>query len=163
MHRELKMHLTKKFVNLAVRILSCFIPKAEATFPQTRMTQKVFERFFTAYRTEVHAGRFDGVPWQTIKGLRDKNFMRLLQLSEKLLVYLGENDRYYRQWLGYAFLLATEETGKQLVTLTYGDCLELCRIQWDFNLEGAFPPEYFEAHKGEFLNMVLANFLSNLA
>jgi hypothetical protein len=157
------MHLTKKFVNLAVRLLNRLIPEAEPTFPQTHMAENVFERFLKAYKLEVYAGRFDDVPWQTIRGLRDKNFLRLLQLSRKILLYLGENDRYYRQWLGYAFLLAAEETQKQLVTLTYGDCLEFCRVQWDFNLEGAFPPEYFEAHKGEFLNMVLANFLSNLA
>jgi len=162
-HRELKMHLTKKFVNLAVRMLNRLVPEAEPTFPQTRMAEHVFQRILKAYRVEVYAGRFDDVPYQTIKGLKDKNFMLLLLLTRRILLYFGENDRYYRQWLGYAFLLATEETQKQLGNLTYGDCLELCRVQWDFNLEGAFPAEYFEAHKGEFLNMVLANFLGNLA
>jgi hypothetical protein len=162
-HRDLKMHLTKKFVNLAVRILNKLVPEAESTFPQTRMAEHVFQRLFKAYRIEAYCGRFDDVPYQPISALKDKNFMRLLLLTRKILLYLGENDRYYRQWLGYAFLLVTEETGKQLEALTYDDCLELCRVQWDFDLTGAFPPEYFEAHKPQFLDMVLANFLTNLA
>jgi hypothetical protein len=104
MHAGLKMHLTKKFVNLAVLILNRLVPVAKPTYPQTRMIGKVFMRLNKAYRTEVYAGRFDDVPYQTLNGLRDSNFQRLLGLSQKLLVYLGENDRYYRQWLDLAML-----------------------------------------------------------
>jgi hypothetical protein len=163
MNRELKMCLTKKLVNFAVRILDKLIPKAEATYPQTQMIEHVFKKLSRAYAVEVYAGRFDDVPYQTLSNLKDRNFQQFLNLSEKLLVYLGENDRYYRQWLGYALLLAEDEVKAELERLSMEDFLTLTKAQWEFNMLGAFPKEYFMAHKQDFLNILLANFLTNLA
>jgi len=163
MNRELKMCLTKKFVNLAVRVLNKLVPDAKATYPQTLMTDNMFKRLFKAYQIEAYAGRFDDKPYKQLQELKDKNFMRFLCLSRKILVYLGENDRYYRQWLGYALLLARDEVKAQLERLTMEDFLRLTKAQWDFDMRGAFPKEYFTAHKQEFLNIVLTNFLTNLA
>jgi hypothetical protein len=163
MNKELKLCLTKKFVNFAVRILDKLIPKAEATHPQTQMIEHMFKKLSRAYRTEVYAGRFDGVPCQTLNNLKDRNFQRFLNLSENLLVYLGENDRYYRQWLGYALLLAEDEVKAELERLSMEDFLRLTKAQWEFDMRGAFPKEYFMIHKQEFLNILLANFLTNLA
>ena len=163
MNKELKLCLTKKFVNFAVRILDKLVPDAKATHPQTLMTDNMFKRLFKAYQIEAYAGRFDDKPYKQLQELKDKNFMRFLCLSRKILVYLGENDRYYRQWLGYALLLARDEVKAQLERLTMEDFLRLTKAQWDFDMKGAFPKEYFTAHKQEFLNIVLANFLTNLA
>jgi len=163
MNKELKLCLTKKFVNFAVRILDKLIPKAEATHPQTQMIERMFKKLNNAYAVEVYAGRFDDVPLQTLRSLKDRNFQRFLNLSEKLLVYLGENDRYYRMWLGYALLLAGDEVKAELERLSMEDFLRLTEAQWEFNMRGAFPKEYFDAHKQDFLNILLANFLTNLA
>jgi len=162
MDRELRMHLTKKFVNLAARILLPLVPTSKASYPQTRMAEDVFARLFKAYRTEVYAGRFDGVPHQTVKSLRDKNFLHLLQLAEKLLVYLGEEDRYYRQWLGLAFLLMHGEVQHTHDGLSFEDFLSLTKKQWLLDYQGAVSHEYFNSHKIDFLNIVLTDFLVNL-
>jgi len=162
MDRWLKLHLTKRFVNLAVRLLNTLIPAAEPTYPQTKIVDNVFRKLFKAYKTEVYAGRFDDVPYQSMLKLHDRNFQRFLELSEKLLVYMSETDRYYRQWLGLAMLLTQAEVEKQLQNLSFPDFLALAESQWDMSFKGAVPREHFEAHKKEFQYIVLANFLMNL-
>lgn len=162
MDKWIKLHLRKKAVNLAVFVLNRLMPEARATYPQTRMVQHVFTKLNRAYRTEAYAGRFDDIPYQTLASLKDRNFQRLLQLAQKLLVYFGEDDRYYRMWLGFAMLLVKGEVNAELEKLSFEDCLTLTKTQWDFDLQGAVPKEYFDAHKEDFLNIVLANFLMNL-
>jgi hypothetical protein len=163
MDRQLRMHLTKKLVNSAVRVLNRLIPEEKATFPQTVMTDNVFKRLFEAYKIEAYCGRFDEIPYKQLPSLKDKNFMRFLTLSRKLLLYLGENDRYYRAWLGYAFILAAEEKQKFMENLTYKNCFQLIERQWELDVKGVVPPEHFHAHKDLFCDMVLADFLVNLA
>jgi hypothetical protein len=138
------------------------MPEMKPTYPQTVIVQKVFDQLDEAYETEVRAGRFDDMPYQTLDGLKDRNFQRLLQLSRKLLVYFSEDDRYYRQWLGLAMLLVRKELGHRLETLSFEECRWLVFSQWHFDLRGAVSEEYFNAHREDFLNMVLANFLMNL-
>jgi len=163
MHKELKLCLTKKFVNFAVRILGRLVPEAKATYPQTLMTDNMFKRLVKAYQIEAYAGRFDDIPYKQLPELKDKNFMRFLIFSRKILVYLGENDRYYRMWLGYALLLAEDEVKAELERLSMEDFLTLTEAQWEFNMQDAFPKEYFMTHKRDLLNILLANFLTNLA
>jgi len=145
-----------------VRVLNGIIPEVKPTYPQTQMIEHVFQKLNNAYEAEVHAGRFDDVPWQKISALKDRNFQRLLQLSQKLLVYFSEDDRYYRQWLGAAMLLVRKKLNIWLETLSFEEFQALVWDQWQFDTRGAVPREYFDAHKEDFLNMVLANFLMNL-
>lgn len=126
------------------------------------MIDHVFQKLNNAYETEVRAGRFDDVPYQTLNALKDRNFQRLLQLSRKLLVYFSEDDRYYRQWLGLAMLLVVDEVRRARDSLSLEGFERLVWEQWQFDMKGAVPEEYFNAHKEDFLNMVLANFLMNL-
>jgi hypothetical protein len=157
------MLFTKKLVNFAVRIFGWLIPDAKPSYPQTMMTDNVFKRLFEAYRIEAYCGRFDEIPYQQLPDLKDKNFMRLLSLTRRLLVYLGENDRYYRAWLGYAFILVSEEKQKFMESLTYKNCFEQLERQWELDVKGVVPPEHFQAHKDIFSDIVLADFLVNLA
>ena len=162
MDKWAKLHWRKRILNLAVRILNKLIPEREAFCPQTQMVSHLFDRLNRAYKQEVAAGRFDDVPWQTLGSLKDRHFQRLLQLSEKLLIYFGEEDRYYRQWLGFAMLIVQDEVKAELRGLSLEVFENLVLSQWQFDMSGAVPMEYFNAHKEDFLNMVLANFLMNL-
>lgn len=157
-----KLHWRKNILNFAVRILNHFMPDMKPTYPQTLMIQNVFEKLNRAYETEVLAGRFDDIPYQTLANLKDRNFQRLLELSRKLLVYFSEDDRYYRQWLGLAIILVKRELAAGLNEFSFDHFLNLVQTQWQFDMRGAVPEEYFNAHKEDFLNMVLANFLMNL-
>jgi hypothetical protein len=44
----------------------------------------------------------------------DGNFMRLFRVSSKILLNVSERDRYYRAWLGLAYVLAMQEYSNQL-------------------------------------------------
>jgi hypothetical protein len=157
-----KLHWRKNFVNFAVSVLNRLMPELKPTYPQTLIVQKVFDQLDKAYETEVIAGRFDDVPYQTLDSLKDRNFQRILQLSRKLLIYFSEDDRYYRQWLGFAMLLVRKELSTWLEFLDLQAFEQLVLDQWQFDVRGAVSEEYFDAHKEDFLNMVLANFLMNL-
>ena len=159
----LKLHLTKTFFNIGIRILSKLVPEVRvATYPQTQMIANVSEKLENALKIEVAMGMFDGVKYQTLDRLKDRNFQRLLKLSVKVLLYFSETDRYYRQWLGLFMLLVSNEVDAELEKLSFKDFLALMEIQWEMNMHGAVPKEFFEAHKKEFLTMVLANYLMNL-
>jgi hypothetical protein len=163
MDRWLKLHIFKTFFNFSVRVLGALTPKVEATWPQSKIVSNVFAKLYRAHEVEAFCGRFDDVPYQSLARLKDKNFLRTLQLTEKLLLYLGEMDRYYRQWLGLAFLLTEDELKKHRESMTYESFLDLVKAQWEFDMTGAFPREFFNAYKDEFQKILLANFLINIA
>ena len=58
------------------------------------------------YRLDCVQGVFGAKP--------DGNFERLLRVCSKILMDVSERDRYYRAWLGLAFVLAMEEYFDQL-------------------------------------------------
>lgn len=163
MDKWLKLHLFKSFLNACVRVLNLIVPKAEPTWPQSNIVSNVYARMYRAYAVEAYCGRFDDVPYQSPKTVQDKNFLRVLQLGEKLLYYLGEMDRYYRQWLGLALLLAEDELAGARLNMTYEGFLESVRAQWEFDMRGAFPREFFDAHKDVFMRILLANSLTNIS
>jgi hypothetical protein len=162
--RWLKLHLFKTFLNRCVQVLNLIVPRAKPTWPQSKIISNVYDRMYHAYAVEAYCGRFDDIPYQTIKSVRDKNFLRVLELSEKLLYYLGEMDRYYRQWLGLALLLAEDELEQARLATTYEGFLQSVRAQWDgFDMQGAFPKEYFQAHREGFMQILLSNSLAHIA
>jgi hypothetical protein len=164
MDRELKMHLVKRFVNLAVRFLDLIIPHARVCTPQSRMINHVFDRLDKVFRCEVYSGAIDDVPGQRLSNLKDRNFQRLLMVSRKLLTYFSENDRYYRQWLGLGMLLVEDEVKTELSRLSFEDFIVIMEVWWEMNLKGlSFLKARFEEDKSTFLNMALANYFMNLA
>jgi hypothetical protein len=158
-----ELALRKRIFNLGVRILNILIPESSASYPQSIMIVNVSEKLNKAFKTEVYCGLFDGAPHQTLTLLKDRNFQRFLNLSRKLLVYFSENDRYYRSWLGLFMLLVSDEVDAELAKLSFEDFLTLVKLQWETNMKGAVPREYFNEHKKDLLNMVLANYLMNIS
>ena len=162
MDKWLKLHVIKKLLNLGVATLNRLLPDREPKFPQTQMLEGIYREFFRAYRVEAFCGSFDDVPCQTLKGLKDRHFLNLLALSRKVLFYLGDMDRYYRQWLGLFFLLVHDEIDMQQRNMTFEGFLASTWAQWNFDMHGAFSREYFEKNKRLFQEILLANNLCNL-
>jgi hypothetical protein len=158
-----KLHIWKTFLNFAVRFLNRLIPDTKPQYPQTQLLENVYGKLLKAYAIEAYCGRFDDVPYQTIEALKDKNFLNVLELSRKVLFYLGDMDRYYRQWLGLFFLLIQDELNAQKENMTHEEFFKLVKAQWEFDMTGAFPEEHFNAHKDEFQKILLSNSLSNVA
>jgi hypothetical protein len=161
LHKELKEHLLKQVINLCMRVIDKIVPEPRARYPQTKMVKHVFQQLFNAYCLEVWGGRFDDVPHQTLKGLQDKNFLHFLSATRKILLYVGENDRYYRAWIGLAFIAAKEEYGRALMRLTQEEFRSSHLEMWEWT---PLPlcDSYFEGNKSEFLEMMLTGHLSNL-
>ena len=161
MRSELKLHFFKKLVNFCMRIIDRLLPDVKPYYPQTKMAEHVFQQLFHVYRLEVYQGMYDDVPGQTIGGLRDRNFQHYLSATRKILLFLGENDRYYRAWIGLAFKLAKEEYDRAAVELTQDEFLRSYDEQWELRFSRVHPG-YFTSQKSEFLDMMLACHLPNL-
>ena len=164
MDKWVKLHIRKQFINLAVHILNAFLPEREPINPQTKILESVYTKMMRAYEVEAYCGRFDDVPYQTMNALKDKNFLRLMGFSKKLLIYLGDVDRYYRMWLGLFMILVQAELNQQQEWLGPSEAMHLINQQWDYGL-----PEsdvtfltYFAEHQEMALQTVLANHLTNL-
>lgn len=149
-------------MNLAVRILNRALPEQRPQYPQTELLEDVYGKLFQAYRLEAYSGRFDDVPYQMLKTLKDRHFLNILELSRKFLIYLGDTDRYYRQWLGLFFLLIHDAVDAQQQGMQFEEFLTSIRAQWEFDMRGAFGKEHFLENKRAFQELMLANSLYNL-
>jgi hypothetical protein len=161
MHTELKLHLFKKLINFCMKILDNVLPESEPYYPQTKMLDRVFKHFFNVYVLEVWCGRFDDVSHQCISNLKDRNFQHFLSVSRKALLFIAENDRYYRAWIGLAFIAVKEEYAHALKELSRDEFQRSHLEQWELEFKSV-SERYFEAYKTEFLDMLLSANLSNL-
>jgi hypothetical protein len=161
MRSDLKLHLLKKFVNLGMHLLDRILPDSRPYYPQTRMLEHTFQRLFNAYILEIWGGRFDDVAHQSIHELKDRNFQHFLSVARKTLLFISENDRYYRAWVGLFFVAAKEEYERALRNLSLEEFQRSHLEQWEINFP-VVKQAYFEADKPEFLEMLLTANLSNL-
>jgi hypothetical protein len=164
MDKWLKLNLVKRFVNIAVRMLNRAVPVKQPTYPQTKALAEIYVNMYKAFSVETYCGRFDDVPFQKIASLKDKNFLHVLQFTEKLLTYLGEMDRYYRAWLGLSLLLAADQVKEVTSSLDYLETLQSIRAQWNYPLQPSFiPKEHFDGHRRDFLEIDWTFGLSDMA
>jgi hypothetical protein len=144
-----------------MRVIDKLVPEPKARYPQTKMIKHVFQELFNAYCLEVWGGRFDDVPHQTLKRLEDRNFLTFLSATRKILLYVGENDRYYRAWIGLAFVTVKEEYERALKSLSRDEFIREYSSQWELEFK-SIPESHFQLHKSDFLDMMLTAHLSNL-
>jgi len=109
-----------------MRVLDRFLSERSATFPQTQIMEAMFKRMFQAYHLEVSQGVFKEIG----KFEGDGNFLRMLNVSRKLLLAISEDDRYYREWIGLLILLASQEYADWLAKITPAEIKFWCRAQW---------------------------------
>ena len=158
MNANIRLRLIKYLVNIPVRILDRLIPEKEPTFPQTQLIDVMYRRMFQAYRLEQSQGVFK----ETSNFNGDRNFERLLRLSGKVLTIIGEDDRYYREWIGLVILLAHEEYLNWLNTLTPQQIKYWCHAQW-YGSPDCLSDSFIERRKKEFAPDVLAYYLYMLS
>jgi len=109
-----------------VRLLDRFLPERQPAFPQTVIVDRMFEPKFQAYNLE----RAQSVFREKSAALEDGNFLRLLRTSRKLLLAIGNDDRYYREWLGLLVILASEEYQRWLAEVSPAEIKKWFRAQW---------------------------------
>ncbi len=158
MHRDLKLHFLKQLVNWPVRVLDRFLTfPREAEFPQTKMLLHAYASMVKMYGYDVAAGSFTEK-----NGLPDGNFERLLRVSVKVLARVSEDDRYYRAWLGFIFILAESEYERFVSKVTPDELRKFCQRQWLYDLR-LIPDAVLLESKRDFAEVVLCDYLGNLA
>lgn len=151
MNRELRMIFLKALVNVPLRIVDKIVPEPQsAAYPQTQLLLRTYNRMLKVYERDCQQGFFDAKP--------DGNFERLLRVSWKVLSKLSEDDRYYRAWLGFAFILAHDEIMHSGYSVK--ELKNFIRDHWGLDIE-FLPDAYVNANKEEFLELALTNCLSN--
>ena len=161
MRTELKLHFLKKLVNFAMGFIDRMLADSTPRYPQTKMLEHMFQRLFNVYLLEVYCGRFDDVSRQSLDGLKDRNFQHFLSVARKSLLFIGENDRYYRAWIGLAFITAKEEYEKELERLSREEFQRSHLEQWELGFK-CVSEGHFQEEKAQFLEMLLSAHLSNL-
>ena len=155
LNREFKLWFLKLLVNLPMHVFDRFLKfPAESEFPQSRMLMNVYGKMMKTYQLDCVQGVFGAVP--------DRNFERLLRVSAKVLVNISESDRYYRAWLGLAFVLAREEYLAGLARLEAQDLIFEIRRQWLSDLS-FLKEKQIESDLEGFYEYALCNYLGNLA
>jgi hypothetical protein len=153
--RELRLWFLKLLVNLPVRLLDRFLKfPAKAEFPQSQMLLNTYRKMMKTYQLDCIQGVFGSVP--------DRNFERLLRVGAKVLVGISESDRYYRAWLGLAFVLAREEYLAQLERSVPADLIFEIKRQWLSDLSFLQERQILLDLEG-FYQYAICNYLSNLA
>ncbi len=92
----------------------------------------------------------------------DGNFERLLRVSSKILLNVSEGDRYYRAWLGLAYVLAMKEYFDQLEGAEPKALVFEIKRQWLSDLS-FLKEKQIESDLEGFLEYALCNYLGNLA
>ena len=155
MNREFKLWFLKLLVNLPMRVFDRFLKfPAKAEFPQSKMLLDVYGKMMKTYQLDCIQGVFGAVP--------DGNFERLLRVSAKVLTSLSESDRYYRAWLGLAFVLAREEYLTQLAKSDPAKLVFEIHRQWLSDLSFLSEKQINSDLEG-FYEYAICNYLGNLA
>jgi hypothetical protein len=153
MHRDLRLILLKRLVNIPLRIVDRLLlePKA-AKYPQTKMLNGMYARMLKVYCLDCFQGTFGAKP--------DGNFHRLLKVGWKVLARICEDDPYYRKWVGLAVLLCSDEFAKM------DKDPEVLKRQvkemWHMNIDSlsdGFAAEFAD----DLAELVLCDYLCNLA
>jgi hypothetical protein len=138
-----------------MRVLDRFLcfPK-QPKYPQTKMLLSTYSQMMKVYRLDCAQGVFGVKP--------DGNFERLLRVSSKILLNVSESDRYYRAWLGLAFVLAREEYLAELAKSEPADLIFEIKRQWLSDLSFLKEKQIKSDLEG-FYEYALCNYLGNLA
>jgi hypothetical protein len=155
LNRELKLHFLKQIVNVPFFILDKFLKFPEKPkYPQTKMLLNTYVQMMKAYRLDCMQGVFGVKP--------DGNFERMLRVSSKILLNISEKDRYYRAWLGLAYVLAMKQYLNQLEAAEPKNLVFEIKRQWLSDLS-FLPEKAIESDLEGFLEYALSNYLGNLA
>lgn len=153
MREELRMHLFKRLINLAVRFMLKLAPEPPpARYPSSKALQRTFDTLFAVYRIENEQHKIYG----------DRNFGNLLLFSYRALMFLSEKDRYYRMWLAFIMLRIEEEIALERASMTLEELKRLQVEQWEIPIFDIVTPEHFIRFRKRLFEMVTANTLPNL-
>jgi hypothetical protein len=153
MHRDLRLILLKRLVNIPLRIVDKLLPEPKtAKYPQTKMLNGMHARMLKVYCLDCFQGTFGAKP--------DGNFHRLLKVGWKVLARICEDDPYYRKWVGLAVLLAAEEFAN--MDRSPEVLKRQIKEMWHMNLDN-LSEKFAAGFADDLAELVLCDYLCNLA
>lgn len=143
---DLKMHLLKRLINsVAPKVLS-MAKGVKAETPQSKLIERVWARLEDVLKKEVQTGCFD-----------DDNFKVLLRSVKEALIFLCENDKYYKRWLGLMAFFLSEELTKMKSEFDFKQALAMTVRPLGLK------KEEFERHKEALFEVYLTGYLYGMA
>jgi hypothetical protein len=155
---DLKLRFFKYLINIPLKIIDKLVSFPRAPhYAQTVMVMDTYATLKKVYAFEVAGGTF-----KEKNGKADGNFERMITVSAKILAQVCERDRYYRSWVGLAFLLAAQEGARFTAKADPEDLKRLIREQWllDFDF---LPNSDVLAFRTQLAELALCAHLGNLA
>jgi len=143
---DFKMKLLKESINFIARRVHRLSSGVQPKTPQSQLILRVWARLEDGLIKEVQTGCFN-----------DKNFRNLLESTKQALIFLCENDRYYKRWLGLLSMFLTEEVLREKRDFTYEQAL-LCSARPMMLTE-----EEFEKHKDSLFENYMTGYLYGLS
>jgi len=144
--QDFKMHLLKQTIKFIVPRVLRLSSGVQAKTPHSELIFRVWERLEAVVTREVQTGCWN-----------DSNFRGLLQATKQALIFLCENDRYYKRWLGLLAMFLTEEVLREKREFTYEKALKC----------GARPMmltrEEFEKHRDSLFENYLTGYLYGIS
>ena len=113
-----KLALVKRAVNSYVPGIINMVPRVEPKRPVSKLTRRLFGLLREAVK--LHPERF----------YADKNFPRLLDALEKLLVFIAEEDGHYAGWLAEAMLLLHDIVEEERLRFPEGEAGDIAFYRW---------------------------------
>jgi hypothetical protein len=155
---DLKLRFFKYLINIPLKIIDKLVSFPRAPhYAQTVMVMDTYAALKKVYDFEVAGGIFTEK-----NGASDGNFERLITVAAKLMAQVCERDRYYRSWIGLAFLLAEQEAAGFTASAEPAVLKRLIKEQWLLNLDFV-PDAHVEAFRKQFVELALCEHLGNLA
>jgi len=104
--QHLKLHLAKQIINYTAPRLNKLVPDRTPDYPISKIVDRTFKAFEAMVKDQKKHGP-----------INDNNFFRLVQTLRRTLVFIAEEDIYYRGWLHILFLILYLEVKTNLPQL----------------------------------------------
>jgi hypothetical protein len=141
----MKMVFLKNTINLVTPRIRRMTEGVQAKTPQAELISRVWARVMSVWEKD-----------NVIELYGDNNFQNLLLAVRDALIFLCENDRYYKRWLGLLSFLMSEELEKMFQEFSYEKALNMTVRPLALGFE-----EY-EKHKRALFGLHMSGYLKAL-
>jgi hypothetical protein len=143
---EVKMFVIKQLINQVAPRVGAMAEGVNAEHLQSKIIMRVWARLKDVLEKEEKTGVFG-----------DRNFRELVKNAGKVLIFLCENDNYYRRWLGLLIRFIAEEYAKAEAEFSFIDASAL-PVKPPISTE-----EDFKRYKPALWECALAGYLHGLS
>lgn len=105
--RHLKIHLAKAMINYTAPRLNKLIPTREPTCLVSKIVDNTFRNLDKMVKLK--------------KSMKDRHFLQLLEATRRTLIFIAEDDCYYRAWLELLFVTLYQDVKQNVPGLTIID------------------------------------------